>query len=454
MEDFAIILAAGKGKRMKSNLSKVLHPVLGKPMISHVVDNLNEICIDRKILVVSEDANDIKDLLQDKVEYVVQKERLGTAHAVRMVESLIENEEGTTIVICGDTPLITSKTINALIEYHKQKNADATVLTTIVNNPNGYGRIIRDERNQLVKIVEDKDTNNVEKLIKEVNTGTYCFNNKKLFNALKKVKNNNKQGEYYLTDVIGIIKEETGKAYPFITKDVDETLGINNRVSLEKANQILKRRINEKLMENGVAIIDKENTYISIDTVIGNDTIIYPGTVCMGKNEIGSHCTIGPNTELSNSKIGNHSKIKHSVITDSVVGDNTTVGPFAHFRNHAIIGENVRIGNFVEIKNANFGDNSNAAHLAYIGDAKIGKNVNMGCGTITVNYDGKVKHQTLIEDNVFVGCNSNLIAPVTIGDNSYIAAGSTVNKDVPSDALAIGRSKLIIKEGYAKKFKK
>lgn len=453
MQNFAIILAAGKGTRMKSNLYKVLHPVLGKPMISHVVDNLNEISIDRKIVVVSEGAKEIEDLLKDEVEFVVQKERLGTAHAVRMAESLIENEEGTTIVICGDTPLITSKTINALIENHKQRNADATVLTTIVDDPTGYGHIIRDENKGLLKIVEHKDGNTEEKMIKEVNTGTYCFNNKKLFSALKKVKNNNKQGEYYLPDVIGIIKEE-GKAYAFVTEDNDETLGINTRIALEKANQILKVRINEKLMENGVTIMDKDNTYLSSDTLIGEDTIIYPGTICMGKNEIGNNCIIGPNTELENTKIGNHVKIKHSVITDSVVGDNTTVGPFAHFRNHAIIGENVRIGNFVEVKNSNFGNNSNAAHLAYIGDALIGKHVNMGCGTITVNYDGKVKHQTVIEDNVFVGCNSNLIAPVTIGENAYIAAGSTINKHVTSDALAIGRSKQINKEGYAKKFRK
>ncbi len=454
MKNNAIILAAGKGTRMKSNLYKVLHPVLGKPMISYVIDNLNNANIDKKIVVIALNASDVVDILKDEVEFVIQEQQLGTGHAVMMAEPILKNEVGTTLVICGDTPLISYETINQLLLKHNESNADATVLTTILDNPNNYGRIIRDKNDELQKIVEQKDANPIEKEIKEINTGTYCFNNEKLFNALRQVKNENCQQEYYLTDVIEIIKAENGKVIAYVTEDSEETLGINDRGALEKANNILKNRINENLMRNGVTIIDSENTYISIDSKIGNDTIIYPGTICFGKNEIGSNCIIGPNTELENVQIGDNVKIKHSLISDSIVGDNTTVGPFAHFRNHTVIGKNVRIGNFVEVKNTTFGNNSNAAHLAYIGDALIGSKVNMGCGTITVNYDGKNKHTTVIKDNAFIGCNSNLIAPITIGENAYIAAGSTINKNVPNDALAIARNKQENKDGYAKKYKK
>lgn len=453
MDNNAIILAAGKGTRMNSNSYKVLHSVLGKPMIKHVIDNLNKANIKRNVVVVGHKADEIRDVLKD-VEFVIQEEQLGTGHAVKMAESLLKNEEGTTIVICGDTPLITSETINNLISYHNDHNSNATVLTSLVENPKNYGRIIRDEFNSLLKIVEDKDTSPEEELIKEINTGTYCFNNKLLFKTIKTIKKNNAQNEYYLTDIIEIIKEEYGKVNAYMVNDYSETIGINNRKALARANQILKNRVNNKLMDTGVTIIDPNTTYISVDTVIGKDTIIYPNTIINGTNIIGKDCVIGPNTELENVEIGNNVKIKCSVITNSIVKSNTTVGPFAHFRNNTVIGENVRIGNFVEVKKSIIGDNSNAAHLAYVGDAIIGSKVNMGCGSITVNYDGKNKHKTVIGNNVFVGCNSNLVAPVSIGDNSYIGAGSTITNDVPDDSLAIAREKQITKIGYAKKYKK
>lgn len=454
MENNAIILAAGKGTRMKSKLYKVLHPVLGKPMINHVIDHLIDANIKRKIVVIAKDSDHVKEAIKEDVEFVVQDEQLGTGHAVMMAESLLKDIEGITLVICGDTPLISTNTINKLISFHKENQADLTVLSTVLEDPTDYGRIIRNNRNSLLKIVEHKDANDEEKQIKEINTATYCFNNKKLFECLKKVQNQNSQNEFYLTDVIEIIKNENGKVFAFITDDKDEVLGINDRIALSLANSILKRTINEKLMKNGVTIIDPNNTYISIDTKIGRDTIIYPGTILFGENVIGEDCKIGPNTEFNNVKIGNNVNVKHSVLTDSIVGNNTNIGPFAHFRNHAIIGDNVKIGNFVEIKNSQFGNNSNAAHLSYIGDAEVGNKVNMGCGTITVNYDGNKKSKTIIKDNVFVGCNSNLIAPVTIGENAYVAAGSTVNRDVPRDALAIARQKQENKEGYSKKLRK
>jgi bifunctional UDP-N-acetylglucosamine pyrophosphorylase / glucosamine-1-phosphate N-acetyltransferase len=449
----AIILAAGKGTRMKSSLYKVLHEVLGKPMVKHVVDNLDQANIIKKVVVVGHGAEEVKKVLGDQTEFVLQAEQLGTGHAVMMAEPVLKDIEGTTIVICGDTPLITSETINNLLKEHHDTQADATVLTTIVNDSTGYGRIVRNNDSTLLKIVEHKDANESEREIKEINTGTYCFNNKKLFAALKQITNKNSQNEYYLTDVIEILNQANNKVCAFISNDSNETIGINDRVALEKANQILKSRINEELMRQGVTIIDSNNTYISTDTKIGPDTIIYPGTVILGSNKIGSNCTIGPNTELSGVTIGDGTTVKHSVITDCIIGNNTTVGPFAHFRNQAVIGDNVRIGNFVEIKKSTFGNNSNAAHLTYIGDAEVGNNVNMGCGSITVNYDGKKKHKTIIKDNAFIGCNTNLIAPVTIHEDALIAAGSTITKDVPQDSLAIARCNQINKDGYAKKFK-
>lgn len=454
MDNNAIILAAGKGTRMKSNLYKVLHPVLGKPMIKHVIDHLNEANVQRKIVVVSEDADTVKEIFKNEVEFVVQAKQLGTGHAAMMAEPLLANIEGTTLVICGDTPLITSDTINNLLKLHNDSKSDATILTTLLDNPTGYGRVIRESDNSILKIVEQKDANKEELLVNEINVATYCFDNKLLFNALNKITNLNAQSEYYLTDVIEIIKKNGGKVSAYIAENSNEIIGINDRVALSKANQILKERINERLMRSGVSIIDPQNTLISEDTIIGKDTIIYPGTIMYGKNTIGRNCIVGPNTELMNVVVGDKVNIKQSVISDSVIGNNTTVGPFAHFRNHAVIGDHVRIGNFVEIKKSKFGNNSNAAHLSYIGDADVGTNVNMGCGSITVNYDGKNKSKTTVGDNVFVGCNSNLIAPVSIGDGAYIAAGSTINKNVPNDSLAIAREKQINKLDYAKKFKK
>lgn len=452
MKRNAIVLAAGKGTRMKSKLYKVLHPVLGKPMVQHVVDNLKRSNTDNLIIVVGHGSEDVKKSLGEDVTYVLQSKQLGTGHAVMMVDEILSNEPGNTIIICGDTPLISSETIEQLFSYHEENNASATILTAINEYPKGYGRIIRNG-NKVEKIVEHKDANEEQLLVKEINTGTYVFDNITLFKALKNIDKNNSQGEYYLTDVIEIIKNMNKKVVAYVTDEFSEILGVNDRVALSNAERYLKRKINEKLMREGVSIINPDNTYISVDTVIGRDTVIYPGTIIYGNNTIGEDCIIGPNTQLENVDIGNRTKIKQSVITDSSVGSDTNVGPFAHFRNKAIIGDSVRIGNFVEIKNSTFGNNSNAAHLAYMGDSEIGKNVNMGCGIITVNYDGFRKHKTVVKDNAFIGCNSNLIAPVTINEGSIIAAGTTVTNEVPENSLAIGREKQINKVGYAKKIR-
>jgi bifunctional UDP-N-acetylglucosamine pyrophosphorylase / glucosamine-1-phosphate N-acetyltransferase len=450
----AIILAAGKGTRMKSNLYKVLHPVMGKPMVNHVIENLNAANVSRKVMVVGHGAEVVTQVVGKQAEFVLQSEQLGTGHAVMVTESLLKDEDGTTIVICGDTPLISPQTINALLNFHNDQNSMATVLTTVLDDATGYGRIIRDDNGSLAKIVEHKDASAEEKQVNEINTGTYCFDNKQLFAALKEINNVNAQGEYYLTDVIEVLKGKSLPVLAFVTEDHEETLGINDRVSLAKANQIMKRRINEQLMRDGVTLIDPESTYISSDTIIGMDTVIYPGTIMYGRNVIGNNCIIGPNSELRNVQVGDRVEIKHSVITDSIIGNNTGVGPFAHLRNKAHIGDDVRIGNFVEIKNSVFGDTSKAAHLSYIGDAQVGENVNFGCGSITVNYNGKEKSQTIIGDNTFVGCNSNLIAPVTIGNDAYVAAGSTITDNIPDDAFGIARARQVTKEIYAQKYKK
>lgn len=453
MSKKAIVLAAGKGTRMKSSLYKVLHPVLGKSMVNHVVDNLKAAEVNDITIVVGYGAEVVMQKFDGDVEFVLQEKQLGTGHAVVMAKELMENESGQTIVICGDTPLISKETIENLFKYHNENSAAATVMTSVFENPFGYGRVIRDNDNNVEKIVEHKDASEEELKVNEINTATYIFDNKLLFQNINKLQNNNVQGEYYLTDMIGILKAEGHKVAAYINEDKDESLGVNDRVALAEAERILKTKINKTHMLNGVSIIDPLNTYISIDTQIGTDTIIYPGTVIYGKNIIGSDCVIGPNCHFENVEIGNNNNIKHSVITDSKVGSNNKIGPFAHFRNGTFVRDNVRIGNFVELKKTEFKDNSNAAHLSYLGDASIGENVNIGCGSITVNYDGKNKYKTTIEDNVFVGCNSNLIAPITIKEGAYIAAGSTINKDVNKEDLAIARAKQVNKEGYARKFK-
>lgn len=433
---------------MKSKLYKVLHSVCGKPMVQHVVDSLNELQTDRIVVVVGHGADKVKEQLGNDVEYAMQEEQLGTAHAVMQVAPILKGRKGTTLVLSGDEPLISSETLEALVAHHEANQAAATILTRVMDNPTGYGRIIRGEDGGVERIVEQKDATEEEQRVKEINTGTYCFDNEKLFAILEKVDNNNAQGEYYLPDAVEILKNQGERIEASITEEI--TIGVNDRVALAKAESMMRERILTKHMKEGVTIIDPSNTYIETDVAIGRDCIIYPGTLIGAGTVIGEECIIGPHTQLMNCQVGDRVEIKQSVLVDSRVDSEATVGPFAYIRPNSHIGEGAKVGDFVEIKNTSLGKGSKVSHLTYLGDAEVGADVNVGCGTVTVNYDGVNKYKTVIKDRSFVGCNANLVAPVTVGEGAYVAAGSTVTDDVPDGALAIARERQTNKEGYAK----
>lgn len=451
MKIYAIVLAAGKGTRMKSNKPKVVHEVLYKPMINHVVDELKAMGVDETIVVVGHEAQQVKDLV-DGVTFVHQEQQLGTGHAVMQASDLLKDKEGITIVLNGDAPLIRKETLQGLVDYHKLNDNQGTVMSCDCDLSLPFGRIIKDGT-QVTGIVEFKDLLETQSHITEMNVGEYCFDNKALFEALDKVTNNNAQNEYYLTDVIGIMNNDGLKVDAYKITDFNEVGGINDRVQLAEATEMLKLRINKEHLLNGVNIIDINNTYIGRDVVIGPETTIEPGCIIKGNTVIGANCHIGPYCEFTNVTIKDNVEIKFSVISDSIIESGTDIGPYARLRTHCHIHENVHMGNFVEMKKADFGKGSKAAHLAYIGDAIVGENVNIGCGTISVNYDGKNKSLTKIEDNAFIGCNTNLVAPVTVKKNAFVAAGSTITKDVEEDAMGIARAKQVNKEGYSKVLK-
>ena len=450
MKIMGIVLAAGLGKRMKSKLHKVLHPVCGKPMVEHILDALDEAGVGRKVVVVGHGAEAVRSALGGRAEYAMQEEQLGTGHAVRVAEPLLGAEEGVTVVVYGDTPLLTARSLEAMLKLHRESGAAGTLLTAAFADPTGLGRIVRGGDGTILSIVEEKDCDAAERQIKEINAGAYCFDNRKLFEALAKVKNENVQGEYYLTDVIGLFREAGETVQGYCTNDADEAFGVNDRVALAEAERLMRARINRMHLLNGVTIVDPASTYIDAGVEIGSDTVIYPGTVLRGATYIGSDCEIGPNSDILHSTVADGAAVKHSVLDKSVVGPRTTVGPFANLRPGTRLGSDVKIGDFVEIKSSTIDDGSKVSHLAYVGDARVGKDVNIGCGVITVNYDGFSKFETVIEDGAFVGSNVNLIAPIKIGKGAFVVAGSTITQDVGEDDLAIARDRQTTKKGYAK----
>lgn len=449
----AIIMAAGKGTRMKSDLPKVLHKVCGKSMLDHVIDTVSELNPEKIFVIVGHEAEKVKASFDNRLDitWVEQKEQLGTGHAVMQIVPFLDNYNGNVLILSGDVPLITKDTISNLISFQYQNNLNATIMTTLLENPFGYGRILKNELEEVIGIIEEKDSNEEQKLIKEINSGTYCFNWNHLESALKQITPQNAQGEYYLTDVIKIFSSNNLKMKTFCTKNIEEVLGVNDRVALSEMSKILRKKINTKHQVNGVTIIDPDNTYIDSDVIIGRDSIIYPNVLIEGKSIIGEGCIIGHNSSISDSQVGNNSKIVNSHISNSKIYNNCEIGPFARIREKAVINDKVKIGNFVEIKKSILSEGVKASHLSYLGDAEIGSSSNIGAGTITCNYDGKKKHKTLIGSNAFIGSNSTLVAPVNIENDSYVGAGSVITHTVPQYSLSLGRSKQIIKEDWVLK---
>ncbi|MFC2550865.1 bifunctional UDP-N-acetylglucosamine diphosphorylase/glucosamine-1-phosphate N-acetyltransferase GlmU [Streptococcus sanguinis] len=451
MTNYAIILAAGKGTRMKSDLPKVLHKVAGISMLEHVFRSVNAIDPEKTVTVVGHKAELVEQVLAGQTDFVRQTEQLGTGHAVMMAEPVLENLTGQTLVIAGDTPLITGESLKNLIDFHINHKNVATILTAEADNPFGYGRIVRNQHDEVLKIVEQKDASDFEQQIKEINTGTYVFDNARLFEALKNINTNNAQGEYYITDVIGIFRENGEKVGAYTLKDFDESLGVNDRVALATAEGIMRRRINQQHMVNGVSFVNPHATYIDVDVEIAPEVQVEANVTLKGQTKIGAETILTNGTYIVDSVIGERTIITNSMIEESSVADGVTVGPYAHIRPGSSLAKDVHVGNFVEVKGSSIGENTKAGHLTYIGNSEVGANVNFGAGTITVNYDGQKKYKTVIGDNVFVGSNSTIIAPVELGDNSLVGAGSTITKDVPADAIALGRGRQINKEDYAKR---
>ena len=428
----SIILSAGKGTRMKSEKPKVIQKILGYEMINLVLKHLNDANITNNILVLGYKKDEIIGAIDNyEYDFVIQEEQLGTGHAVKICKDVLEKEEGITIITCGDTPLIRAETYKQLIQKHNKQKNKMTILTAIVDNPTGYGRIVRNDVGLVSAIIEEKDASDKIKMINEINGGIYCFDNETLFKYIDQIDNNNAQNEYYLTDLVKIFNENNEVVSTFILKDNKEIVGVNDLNYLEKATTILKNRIFDELSANGVVIMDRNNTYIGPKVKIGKETVIYPNNVIFGNVVIGEKNVL---------KSGNN-------IFDSSIGNQNEIGPMAHIRNNAIIMDNCRVGNFVEIKNSILKNKTKCAHLTYIGDSEIGENVNIGCGVITANYDGKNKYKTIIGDNCFIGSNTTLIAPINIKNNVFIAAGSTISLDeIEKDKLVIARAREVIKE--------
>ncbi len=437
----AVILAAGMGTRMKSDLPKVLHRVNGIPMAEQVIHVVKEAGCTSFVTVIGYKGDLVRQALGNRTDYAEQKVQRGTGHALVQAVPYLKREKGYVLVICGDTPLLRSSTVRMLIDACREKKAAATVLTAVMADPFGYGRIIRDRKGHMTRIVEQKDGTPEQLAVNEINTGTYCFETEALLSALPKLDCNNAQGEYYLTDVFGIMIEEGRIVLPVVAQDSEETLGVNSRSQLAEADKVLRKRKAVELMDAGVSIIDPDRVYIQEGVTVGRDTVLCPGVILEGKTSVGCGCRIGPDTELENVICGDHTRLNRVYAHDCVIGSNNEIGPFVNLRPGTVLKDHIKIGNFVEVKNSNVGNGTKLPHLIYCGDADVGEKVNFGCGTVTVNFDGKTKHRTIVGDHAFIGCNTNLVAPVEIGERAFTAAGSTITKNVPREALAVARTR-------------
>jgi bifunctional UDP-N-acetylglucosamine pyrophosphorylase/glucosamine-1-phosphate N-acetyltransferase len=454
----AIILAAGLGKRMKSKKAKVLHSIAGRPMVTYPVEQARALGLEKIIVVVGPQADNVKEVLAPYgVEVVHQAQPRGTGDAVLQTREALASIHGPLLILNGDCPLITGQTLEEFIRTHEAEKATLTLLTAVLPEPQGYGRIILNNNNKIEKIVEEKDATVTEQALGEINTGFYVVDRAFLFEAVQALKPDNRQGEYYLTDIVAAAVKQGVRvsALRLEGRRVEEVLGINTRMDLARAEKVMRRRILTEHMQNGVTLIDPETTWVDAGVLIGRDTVIYPDVQIEGKSRIGEECVIRSHTRITDCQLGSGVLVKDScVLTESILEDGASVGPFAHLRPGTVLRRGARIGNFVEAKKTEVGEGSKANHLTYLGDTTIGKGVNIGAGTITCNYDGIRKHPTVIEDEVFVGSDTQLVAPVKIGKGAVIGAGSTITKDVPPDALAVSRAKQMNRSGWAKKRRK
>jgi bifunctional UDP-N-acetylglucosamine pyrophosphorylase/glucosamine-1-phosphate N-acetyltransferase len=446
-----VVLAAGEGKRMRSRRPKVLHPLCGRPLVAYPL-RLARTLSDRIVLVVGREAEGVKRAAGAGVAFVEQTERLGTGHALAQAQPACG--PGPIVVLPGDTPLLTEATLARLVTHHLQTAAAATVLTAVVERPAGYGRVLR-QRGRVQRIVEDRDATDDQKAITEINASVYCFDPRHLWPALARVRADNEQGEYYLTDVVGLLSAAGLRVEAVTTADPAECLGVNDRKQLASLAAIQQQRILDRLMLEGVTIVDPARTYVDDSVMVGPDTVLHPNVYLSGDTVIGAECEIGPGSQLTSSRLGDRVTLKpYCVLTEAVVEDDATLGPFCHLRPLAHVGPEAKIGNFVELKKSTIGRGSKVPHLSYVGDATVGSGVNVGAGTITCNYDGVQKHPTTVGDGAFIGTNTSLVAPITIGEGAYVGAGSTITRDVPAHALAVERSPQVIKDGWAHRRRK
>ncbi|MCX7800481.1 MAG: bifunctional UDP-N-acetylglucosamine diphosphorylase/glucosamine-1-phosphate N-acetyltransferase GlmU [Fimbriimonadales bacterium] len=444
-----IVLAAGKGTRMRSDLPKGLHRILGVPMVELAARNLRKAGVTRPTIVVGHGGDQIVEALGDGYAYAWQREQLGTGHAALCAETALKDHDGPVLIVPGDAPLIEPDFLRRLAAVQAETGAACAMATCVMDDPFGYGRILRDAEGRPMGIVEEKDATPEQKALREVCVSVYCFQARTLFRLLKTLRNDNAQGEYYLTDMVGAIYRDGGNTVCVRVQDTEMLMGVNDRWQLAEAARVLRTRILRAHALAGVTIVDPGSTHVGPDVEIGADSTLLPNTVLEGRTVVGAGCAIGPNTVLRNATVEDGASVVCSFVADSTVGAGSRVGPFAHLRGGTRLGSGARVGNFVEMKNVEFGASSSAAHLTYLGDASVGESVNVGAGTITCNYDGFTKHRTRIGDGAFVGSNSTLIAPVTIGEGSVVGAGSVIRHDVPKDALAIARADQVLKEGWA-----